>query len=219
MEDFIRRWDEVFRDRIEVIENEFTSKAELNTSKSFKCTPHKICLPKLELRKMWKSSSSSKLQLLTEIAFIDQIVDENSNFDASVVVDERLKSTAVNDDSEIVRIDLFVPANTNRVHSLNNNGIRSAKLLCKVSPTFLIHEFNRRDATKILLKRLKRSLLKNSKKTKKSSGRPRGWKSNDTTASCLSQFASYADADFSNQNGHTKKNDVVSIRRRLKNHF
>lgn len=173
----------------------------MNCSKGSDFILPKKSLPKFDSRRTWKSVPTSKLELFEEIEFVDRSIDENTSFSVSVTVDDNLKPI----DSKIARIDLCVPFSQGNPL---NNGIERVKLACKVSEKFLSHEFNRRDAMRILLKRLKSTLRKKSKPSKKSLRRVYPKRCNETL-SCRNRF--FPDVDSEIENSHAKaKNDVVS---------
>lgn len=229
LEDFRNRWEEVFKNRVEEIENQFCvhQKANTTTYESSVMSQFKS-FPKFNLYKN-SFTNSEKLRLFKDLLCIEKL-HCSAKIEARItdfeLLNDRFKkncdfSFEANDNTKIVNINIKL-FNDNEIEltstksSKLNGGLDSLKtsseinLICKVLPSYLLKDFSSRDAMKLLLKRLKclfRNKKNNIRKEKKCEVNKRKYE----TLSCQNQFSIYCDSDF--ENGENKmKNDAVSIR-------
>ncbi len=181
MEDFEIRWNEVFRDRIEELETLFC--------KNFVAPSRRNCIPSSEIKLLperdWKnrlrSRNNDDIKIFEQISAIEKLSDENVDFDG-IVSERNVINGAVNqsedDDIKLVEILIRFTDKTNlgslghkhqnSTDSKNeSSSVSEVKLLCKVSPRFMFHELDRKEAFKIVISKLKSSISKKLVKTKK----------------------------------------------------
>lgn len=228
LEDFRNRWEEVFRNRVEEIENQFCvyQKSNSKTHEASVISEFKS-LPKFNLYKN-SFKNSEKLRFLEDLLCIEKL-HFGAKMEARItdfeLLDDRFKknchfSFETNDNTKIVNINIKLLDDneielTSTKSSKLNGDLDSPKtsseinLMCKVLPSFLLKDFSSRDAMKLLLKRLKCS-FRNERKYIRKENRCEVNKRNYETRSCQNQFSFYCNSGF--ENGENEmKNDAVSV--------
>lgn len=224
LEDFRNRWDEVFRDRIEEIENHFCvhSDSSCKTHETTSFSQLKS-LPKFNWDKN-PQQNPEKFKLFSDILSIEKLAEvkkidpkvtdielsnhelkQNGNFDSEIDCDTKIVNVEFTlSDADVKKLDGDTDSST-PAHSISQ-----FNLMCRVSPNFFFHEFNYKDAAKILLTRLK-CLLRTKRKSIKKLRSYATNRRNKDTVSCHNQFSFQSDIDSEGGTDAKTKSGAVSI--------